>query len=105
MPPEKLLAINARLREFTEVQEVDPVTAVGAVDAESGLPIWKSSESLIEASRLETVAQGQIEQSPAEADTRREIAWKPDRGLAAGAYVLEVTGKIAGGKTSWPIAP
>jgi uncharacterized protein YfaS (alpha-2-macroglobulin family) len=97
VPPEKLLAINTRLREFTDHQ-IDPVTGEDAVDPESGLPIWKSSESLIDASRLEMVAQGEIEASPAEMDTRREIAWKPDRGFAAGTYVLEVTGTIGEGK-------
>jgi len=98
VPPEKLLAINARLREFTD-PEVDPVTGDDAVDPDSGLPIWKSSESLIEASHLATVAQGEIGPSLPEADTRREINWKPDRGSAAGTYVIEVTGTIAGGKT------
>ncbi len=45
------------------------------------------------------MAQGKIDQSPGEADTRREIFWKPNHGFAAGTYVLEVAGKLAGGKT------
>lgn len=98
VPPDKLLAINKRVREFTEKQK-DPVSGTDAEDPESGLPKWTPSELLIDASRLETVAHGAIAASPAEADTRREILWKPEKGFPAGAYVLEVTGKNAEGKT------
>jgi len=98
IPSGKLLAIHKRLREFTE-KEVDPVTDAEAFDPESGLPKWVQSELLIDASRLETVAQGTIEAAPVDADTRREIRWKPETGLPSGAYVLEVTGKNAEGKT------
>lgn len=97
VPPEKLLAVSKRLREFTEVRN-DPVTGEQMLDAGTGWPVWQSSESLIEASRLEPVAQGQFEASAPEADTRREIAWKPDRGLVTGTFVLEVTGRLADGR-------
>lgn len=98
VPSEKLMAISERLREFTEVRQ-DPVTGDEMIQPETGWPVWRSSESLIDASHLETVAQGQFEASPTDADTRREIAWKPDRGLAAGTFVLEVTGKLPDGRT------
>lgn len=98
VPPEKLLAIHSRLREFTE-EQVNPVTNEPENDPATGFPIWTKSELLIDASRLETVAQGRIDASPDEADTRREIVWKPENGMPAGAYVLEVTGKNPEGKT------
>jgi uncharacterized protein YfaS (alpha-2-macroglobulin family) len=117
VPAEKLLAINRRLREFTE-EEVDPSIQEPVMNPETGVPVTKPSESLIDASRLEMVAQGEIEASPAEADTRREITWKPGQGgtggsgvtlkdqrqdaasaVVAGPYVLEVTAKLANGKT------
>lgn len=90
--PEKLLAIHQRLREFT-AEQIDPVTSEPVVDAATGLPKWVPTELLIEASRLEPVAEGEIAASEPEIDTRREILWKPEHGLPAGAYVLEITGK------------
>lgn len=97
VPAEKLLAIHSRVREFTKKQ-FDPITGE-MEDAATGLPKWIPSELLIEACRLDVVAQGTIAASPSEEDTRREINWKPQEGLPAGVYVLEVSGKNPEGKT------
>ncbi|MGB8356627.1 MAG: alpha-2-macroglobulin family protein, partial [Chthoniobacteraceae bacterium] len=97
VPPEKLLAVNSRLREFT-VEQTDPVTSEDVVDSATGFPKWTKTELLIDACRLEIVADGKIDAGAAESDTRRDIAWKPDKGLPSGSYVLEVTGKNAEGK-------
>ena len=97
VPPEKLLAVNSRLREFT-AEQTNPVTGEMDVDPATGFPRWTKTELLIDACRLEIVADGKIDASAAESDTRRDIAWKPDKGLPAGSYVLEVTGKNAEGK-------
>ena len=98
VPAEKLLAVNERLREFTE-KRTNPVTGEPMEDPATGLPLWTKSESLIDASRLETVATGNIDAAPSETETRRDIRWKPANGLPAGAYVLEVTGMLPDGHT------
>jgi uncharacterized protein YfaS (alpha-2-macroglobulin family) len=97
VPPEKLLAINQRIREFTDTQR-HAVTAEIVTDPDTGWPKWKRTELLIEASRLETVAAGSIEASKPDADTLRKISWKPEKALPAGTYVLEISGKNAAGK-------
>ncbi|HWB59881.1 MAG TPA: Ig-like domain-containing protein, partial [Chthoniobacteraceae bacterium] len=97
VPPEKLFAISGRVREFTEERR-NPATHDEMLDPKTEYPTWKQTELLIDAAKLEVVAQGKFDASPAEADTLREIRWKPGKALPAGAYVLEVTGKNAQGK-------
>ena len=98
VPPDKLLAVGHRVFEFTE-KRIDPVTNEEMEDPATGLPIWTRSELLIDACRLEAVANGTVEASLSESDTRRDLRWKPKSGLPAGSYVLEVSGKTADGKT------
>lgn len=98
VPSEKLLAINRRVREFTEKQ-TDPVQGEDAIDPQTGWPKWTKTELLIDSARLEVVAAGAIPASEVDVDLRREISWKPEPALPAGAYVLEVTGQNADRKT------
>ncbi|MGB8356087.1 MAG: hypothetical protein WCD79_19475, partial [Chthoniobacteraceae bacterium] len=60
VPPEKLLAVNSRLREFT-VEQTNPVTSETDVDPATGFPKWTKTELLIDACRLEIVADGKID--------------------------------------------
>lgn len=99
VPPEKLLAINQRLREFTEMR-TNPVAQDVISDEDTGWPKWKQTELLIQSSKLEAVASGSIEASAPDADTLRKISWKPENALPAGTYVLEITGKNAAGKVT-----
>ena len=98
VPPEKLRAVQSRLREFTQIAD-DPLTGDPAIDPETDVPMWKPTEVLIGVSRLETVAQGAIAPSPEDVDTLREIAWSSTEKLPSGPCVLEVTGTNAAGKT------
>lgn len=97
VPPEKLHAVEERLREFTE-EAKDPLNGESILDPKTGAPTWQPTELLIGASRLETVAEGAIEASPEDVDTTREIAWTPREKLPAGPYVLEITGTNSEGK-------
>ena len=97
VPPEKLPALQKRLREFTQPR-LNPVTDVEVRDQETGVPLWQPTELLIEASHLDALAQGDFEASQNDELTRREIVWKPEGSLPAGPCILEVTGTTATGK-------
>lgn len=97
VPPEKVYAIHQRVREFTE-KRVSPIDGEKLTDPATGLPLWVGTELLIDASQLDVVATGKVEASPRDADTKREIRWKPPTALLAGTYLIEVTGKNGEGK-------
>lgn len=97
VPPEKLPALQKRLREFTEPRK-DPVTGGEIVDKETAIPVWQPTELLIEAGHLDVLAQGEMEASQNDAVTRREIRWNPTEKLPAGPCILEVTGTTAEGR-------
>ena len=98
IPPEKRSAIQDRLREF-DTPATDPITGESAQNEKTGFPLWKPTELLIEASHLEVLAQGDLDASPEEAETLREIVWRAEGRIPAGQCVLEVTGTNAEGKT------
>lgn len=95
IPPEKLAAIVARSKEFTE-----------ELDDHEGNPAWTEdgflaqapTELLIPAFELTPSGTGTVPASPGDTETLREISWKPADGAPSGPMLLEVTGRDAKGR-------
>jgi uncharacterized protein YfaS (alpha-2-macroglobulin family) len=95
VPLERLPEVAARLTEFHE----------DLVD-EDGEPVWTEegkikhapTELLIPAFGLTPVATGNVPASSGDAETLREISWKPESGGLGGPMLLEVTGRDAKGR-------
>ncbi len=95
VPLEKLPDISNRLEEFRGEAE----------DAE-GNTIWTAegkiqqtpTELLIPAFGLTPVASGTVDPSPGDAETLRDLAWKPETGSLGGPMLLEITGTDAKGR-------
>jgi uncharacterized protein YfaS (alpha-2-macroglobulin family) len=95
VPLEQLSVVSARLSEFDQ-EMVD----------EDGEPVWTEegkiqhapTELLIPVFGLTPVATGTVPASPGDAETLREISWKPESGALSGPMLLEMTGKDAKGR-------
>ena len=95
IPLERLTEVAGRLTEFQQElldENDDPVWT------EEGKIKQAPTELLIPAFGLTPVASGTVPASPGDAETLREIAWKPESGSLSGPMLLEVTGQDAKGR-------
>jgi uncharacterized protein YfaS (alpha-2-macroglobulin family) len=101
IPPEKLAAVSARLREY-ENEATDPLTGKTFTDPRTGFNKLRTTELLADAFNLKTVGSGNFAATSGDAQTLREIQWPGDATDAslrlAGAYLLEVSGELPGGR-------
>lgn len=95
VPLDRLTEVSTRLTEFSQE----------ALD-DDGEPIWTEegkiqqapTELLIPAFGLTPVANGTVPASSGDAETLREISWKPESGSLSGPMLLEITGKDTKGR-------
>ncbi len=103
VPMEKLSAVEARRREF-ETAKKDPVTGDEIFDKTTGLAVQRDTELLVETFALPVRAKGDFPASGGDAETLREIQWKPAAGEPplSGFFLLEVSGQDATGDGAKP---
>lgn len=95
LPLDQLVEASSRLTEFQ-----------GEAEDEKGNTLWTAegkiqqtpTELLIPALGLTPVASGTVPASAGDAETLRELAWKPETGLPGGPMLLEITGTDGKGR-------
>ena len=97
VPLPKLAAVGERLREFTQAKK-NPFSGEAMTD-DGGVDVPQPTELLVDSFGLETRAEGTFPASAGEEETLRELRWEAPggKGMAAGAYLLEVDGPRADG--------
>lgn len=98
IPPEKIAAVSARVREF-EQEDKDPLTGESFIDPRTGFTKMRETELLVNAFDLKTAGSGNFDATDGDKEVMRDLDWQPGDGKPlSGAYLLEISGKTAGGR-------
>ena len=98
IPPEKLAAVAARVREFQQ-DATDPYSGKPDIDPDTEAAKPHKTELLVDAFGLDPAGSGGFDATADDKEVLREIDWKPADGKQlTGAYLLEVSGTDAGGR-------
>lgn len=98
IPPEKLSAVIARVKEF-EKDTKDPVTGKVVIDPRTGFAKEFQTELLVDAFQLPVTSSGTFEATNNDAETRRDIRCAPQGNEAfAGPYLFEASTTVADGR-------
>src|SRR5882762_9224306 len=94
IPPEKLSAITARIREF-EKDATDPITGKVVIDPRIGFSKQFQTELLVDAFQLPVWASGTFDATTGDIETRRDVRCAPSRNETfAGAYLFEASATL-----------
>ncbi len=98
IPPEKLSAVTARVREF-EKDATDPVTGKVVIDPRTGFSKQFQTELLVDAFQLPVFASGTFDATSGDVETRRDVRCAPPANESfAGAYLFEATASLPEGR-------
>jgi uncharacterized protein YfaS (alpha-2-macroglobulin family) len=98
IPPEKLAAVSARVREF-EHDALDPYTGQPVIDPNTDVAKPQKTELLVDSFALQPAGTGDFDASDGDKQVLREINFQPSEGKQLnGAYLLEVSGTDKDGK-------
>ncbi|HWB59783.1 MAG TPA: alpha-2-macroglobulin family protein, partial [Chthoniobacteraceae bacterium] len=98
IPPEKLAAVAARVKEFTQ-NATDPYSGQTITDPDTDIPVQHKTELLMDVFGLQSTGSGEFDATDGDKQVLREIEWQPAGGKKlSGAYLLEVSGAGADGR-------
>src|SRR6267378_1905637 len=98
IPPEKLSAVTARVRDF-EKDATDPVTGKVVIDPRTGFAKQVQTELLVDTFQLPVSASGAFDATSGDVETRRDVRCAPPANESfAGAYLFEATASLPEGR-------
>ena len=98
IPPEKLSAVTARIREF-EKDATDPITGKVIIDPRTGFSKQFQTELLVNAFQLPVSASGAFDVTSDDNETRRDVHCdSPANEGFAGAYLFEASATLPDGR-------
>jgi uncharacterized protein YfaS (alpha-2-macroglobulin family) len=98
IPPEKLSAVTARVRDF-EKDATDPVTGKVVIDPRTGFSKQFQTELLVDAFQLPVSASGTFDATSGDIETRRDVHCTPPTNEGfAGAYLFEARASLPDGR-------
>jgi uncharacterized protein YfaS (alpha-2-macroglobulin family) len=98
IPPEKLSAVTARVREF-EKDATDPVTGKVVIDPRTGFSKQFQTELLVDGFQLPVSASGTFDATSGDVETRRDVRCAPPANESfAGAYLFEASASFPDGR-------
>lgn len=98
IPPEKLTAVAARVREF-EQAATDPYSGKPITDPDTDATVPQKTELLVDAFDLKPAGAGDFDATDGDKEVLRDIDWQPADGKKlTGVYLLEISGTEADGR-------